>query len=147
MDWLAGMAPHWFWLTIGVLLAAAEIIAPGFFLMWLGAAAVVTGIIAWVLPIGVPLQVGIFAVLSIFAVWASRKWLDSNPIASSDPLLNDRGGRLIGETVAVVEAIESGQGRVKVGDSVWTAKGPDAPVGARVRVIGSDGSRLIVEAI
>ena len=147
MDWLTNLEPHWFWLTVGVLLAAAEIVAPGFFLMWLGAAAVVTGIVAWVVPIGMPAQVGIFAVLSVAAVWASRNWLAKNPIESSDPALNDRGARLKGEVVTVVEAIANGRGRVKVGDSVWNARGADAAEGSQVRVTGADGADLLVEGV
>ena len=52
---------------------------------------------------------------------------------------------LIGQTVTVSEALVSGQGRVKVGDSAWLCKGPDAPIGAYVRIVGADGSVLIVE--
>ena len=37
-EWLADLEPHWAWLSLGVLLAAAEIVAPGFFLIWIGAA-------------------------------------------------------------------------------------------------------------
>ena len=147
MDWLTQMDPHWMWLTVGILLAAAEIIAPGFFLMWLGFAALITGVIAWVAPITMPAQVGIFAVLSVIAVYAARKWLVDNPIISDDPKLNDRGARLTGEVVTVVEAIENGRGRVKVGDSVWNARGVDAPSGTKVRVTGSDGADLLVEPV
>ena len=45
-----------------------------------------------------------------------------------------------------VEAIDGGSGRVKVGDSVWTANGPDTPVGARVRILGMNGNHVNVEA-
>ena len=45
-----------------------------------------------------------------------------------------------------IEAIDGGSGRVKVGDSVWTANGPDTPAGARVRIIGISGTKLKVEA-
>src|SRR3546814_8879557 len=61
-EWLTSMEPHWMWLSVGVLLAAAEIVAPGFFLIWIGAAAIVTGVVAWLVPIGVPVQLGAFAV-------------------------------------------------------------------------------------
>ncbi|MFP5434632.1 MAG: NfeD family protein, partial [Alphaproteobacteria bacterium] len=54
---------------------------------------------------------------------------------------------LIGQTVTVVEAITDGEGRVKVGDSVWSATGPDAEVGARVRVIASECTVLRVERV
>jgi len=52
-----------------------------------------------------------------------------------------------GQTVTVVEAIAGGEGRVKVGDSVWSAVGADAEVGARVRVIASEGTVLRVERV
>ena len=145
MDLLSTMEPHWFWLTVGVLMAAVEIVAPGFFMMWLGAAAVLTGVTTWVVPIGVPAQVGLFAILSVIAVYAARKWLIDNPIESEDPKLNDRGARLVGDIVTVVEAIEDGHGRVKVGDSVWSAKGRDVATGTKVRVTGADGAVLLVE--
>ena len=145
MDWLS-IDHDWLWLSIGVVLAAAEMLAPGFFLIWLAAAAIVTGLISAVVPIGFPVQLGLFAVLSIGLVYAGRRWFRTNPIESDDPLLNDRGGRLVGEIVTVVEAIDGGAGRVKVGDSVWTANGPDTPIGARVRIVGVSGTKLNVEA-
>ena len=47
--------------------------------------------------------------------------------------------------MTVVEAITGGEGRVKVGDSVWSAVGADAEVGARVRVVAAEGTVLRVE--
>jgi hypothetical protein len=52
---------------------------------------------------------------------------------------------MTGEIVTVVEPITNGHGRVKVGDSVWNARGMDAAIGTAVRVTGSDGSILLVE--
>ena len=99
------------------------------------------------LTLVLPLQLLLFASLSIAAVYAGRRWYADHPVASTDPLLNDRTARLIGQTVTVVEAITDGEGRVKVGDSVWSATGPDAEVGARVRVIASEGTVLRVERV
>ncbi|MGH6652895.1 MAG: NfeD family protein [Sphingopyxis sp.] len=144
-DWISNMEPHWAWLSIGVLLAAAEIVAPGFFLVWLGAAAIVTGIVAWIVPIGVPIQLAIFAVLAIVALYAGRKWLRDNPITTTDPLLNQRGGRLVGEVLTVTKAIEDGRGRAKVGDGEWPVRGPDTAEGSKVRVVSADGGVLVVE--
>ena len=145
MDWINGWDPDWFWLVAGVVLAIAEILVPGFFMIWLAAAAIATGLIAMFIPIAMPFQVLLFAALAVAAVYAGRRWFVRNPIESTDPKLNDRGARLVGETVTVVEASSNGRGRVKVGDGVWIAKGPDAAVGANVRVTGSDGSTLLVE--
>ncbi len=144
---LSGLAPHWWWLGLGLLLCAAEIVAPGFFLLWLGLAALTTGLVAAVLPIGVAVQVGLFGALAIASVYAARRWLLANPIISDDPMLNDRGARMIGEIVTVVEPISNGEGRVKIGDSVWSARGPDSATGSRVRIVSVNGSTLTVEPV
>ena len=139
--------PHWLWLLAAMVLGIAELIAPGVFLIWLAAAAALTGLATLALGIGLPFQLVLFTLFSIAAVYGGRRWYLSNPVASSDPLLNDRGARLTGETLTVVSAIENGRGRVRVGDSVWACKGPDAPEGAKVRVTGADGACLRVQPL
>ena len=143
--WLEGMDPHWFWLSIGVGLAVLEMLLPGFFLIWLAGAAIITGLVVWVLPIPFVGQVALFAVLAIGAVFWARRYLKDNPIESDDPLLNQRGSRYIGEVVTLVTAIEDGRGRAKIGDGEWPVRGPDAAVGTRVRVVSADGGSLVVE--
>jgi hypothetical protein len=139
--------PHWLWLLAAVVLGILEIVAPGVFLVWFAAAAALTGLATMVLGIDLPFQLVLFTLFSIAAVYGGRRWYLSNPVESSDPLLNDRGARLAGETLTVVSAIENGRGRVRVGDSVWACKGPDAPEGAKVRVLGADGSCLRVQPL
>ncbi len=147
MDTLNALEPHWMWLILGAILATAEIIAPGFFLIWLAAAAIATGLAALILPISMTIQIGLFAVLSIASVYAGRRWFALNPITSDDPKLNDRAARLVGEVVTVVDPIENGVGRVKLGDGVWKAKGANAPAGTALRVTGMDGASVTVEPI
>ena len=145
IGWLDTLDPHWGWLALGLLLAAAEMAVPGVFLIWLAAAAIVTGLLTWVLPLSMALQVVIFSGLAIVAVFSGKRWLKANPITSPDPLMNDRGGRLVGETVLVTHAITGGTGRIHHGDSEWLARGPDAEPGTRMRVSGHDGAVLLVE--
>ena len=144
-EWLDTISTHWFWLSLGLLLGVAEMVAPGFFLIWLGLAALIVGGLDYFLPITVAYQVAMFAILSVLTVFAGKKFLQKNPIETEDAKLNDRGARLTGEIVTVVEAITNGHGRVKVGDSVWSARGVDAAIGSRVRVTGADGAVLLVE--
>lgn len=144
---LDGFDPHWSWLVLGLVLAIAEMVVPGVFLIWFAAAALVVGALTWVLPLGVPLQVVLFATLSVLSVLASRRWLRGHPVQSADPLLNQRGQQLVGTKVTVTEAIEGGSGRVRCGDTEWLAQGPDAAAGARLTVTGSTGSVLIVDAV
>lgn len=144
-EWLDTVSTHWFWLSLGLVLGVAEMVAPGFFLMWLGLAALIVGGLDYFLPITVAYQVAMFATLSVVTVFAGKKFLHDNPIATEDADLNNRGARLTGEIVTVAEAIVNGHGRVKVGDSVWSARGVDAELGARVKVVGADGAVLLVE--
>ena len=141
----AGLEPQWWWLLAAALLALVELIAPGIFSIWIAAAAAATGLAVLAFDLPLAFQLALFALLSIAAVYAGRRWYELNPVASADPRLNDRTARLIGTSVTVVGAIRGGEGRVKVGDGVWTARGPDAEEGARVRVTGADGSCLRVE--
>ena len=146
MEWLESLDAPYAWLALGLLLAVAEIVIPGVFLIWLAGAALIVGVLTWFLPIGIPLQVVIFAVLAIVAVFTGRRYLAANPVVPADPLMNDRGGRLVGEIVVVTSAIEEGSsGKVRCGDSEWLAKGPPAKSGARMRVTGHQGAVLLVE--
>ena len=147
MDWLTNLEQPYIWLAIGLFLAVAEILIPGVFLIWLAGAALVTGLLSWVLPIGLPIQIVIFAVLAIVAVFMGRRYVRDNPIHEADPKMNRRGQRMVGETALVVVPIEAGSGKVKVGDSEWLARGEDAGLGDRVRITGSDGSILLVEKV
>lgn len=148
MDWLESLDAHYAWLALGLVLAVAEIVIPGVFLIWLAGAAVIVGMLTWFLPIGIPLQIVIFAALAIVAVFTGRRYLAANPVIPADPLMNDRGGRLVGEIVVVTSAIEQGAtGRVRCGDSEWLAKGPAADPGARMRVTGHQGAVLLVEPV
>ncbi|WP_156679201.1 NfeD family protein [Sphingomonas profundi] len=142
---IATLPAHWWWLVAALAFAIAEIVAPGFFLIWLGAAAAVAGVLTLALGLPPVAQVAVFAVAAIGAVYAARRWFAANPVASPDPLLNDRAARLIGTLVTVVEPIAAGRGRVRVGDGVWNAAGADALPGDTVRVTGADGTTLLVE--
>lgn len=147
MEPFSDLDPHWAWLALGLILATAEMAVPGFFLIWLAGAALITGVAVWLLPISFALQIVIFAVLAIVAVFLGRNYLRANPVEAADPAMNRRGARLVGEAATVTQAIENGSGRVHHGDSEWLARGPDCPPGTRVRITGSDGVVLLVEPV
>ena len=146
MNFLETLEPGWLWAIGGVLLLIAEVIAPGFFLVFIGGAAIATGIFALLFGLGVPAQLALFALYSLIAVMIGRRFYSNSATDSSDPLLNDRVARLVGKTVTVVEPVDDHHGRVRVGDSEWNARGGPAAAGERVRVTGVDGNCLTVEA-
>lgn len=137
--------PSWIWLIGGVVLLIAEVIAPGFFLMFIGAAAIATGLLSLVLPIGLALQFALFAVLAIgIARVGGRRAYARQYDYTPDPFLNDRASRLIGRTVLVVEPVNAHGGRVRVGDGDWSARGGPAAEGERVRIVDIEGNCLKV---
>jgi inner membrane protein len=147
MDWIEGLEAHWVWLTLGLVLAGLEMLIPGVYLVWLAAAAIITGVLTLTLDLSLPFQVVDFVFLSLIIAFSAKRFLGERPIESSDPLMNRRGARLVGETALVVQQIEHGSGRVKLGDSEWIARGPDVAAGERVRVSGSEGAILLVEPV
>lgn len=141
----SGVAPYVAWLTVGVILCIAEMVLPGVFLMFMGIAALITGVITYLFPITIELQLLCFAVIAIASAYVGRRWFRPDAIVTDDPMLNDRLARLVGEIVTVTDPIVGGSGRAQVGDSVWSVRGPEAAAGSRMRVTGAQGNTLIVE--
>lgn len=144
MNWPTGTG-LW-WLALAVLLAIVELVVPGAFLVFLAIAAAIVGVFALLFPdLGLVGETIAFVLWTLATVLIGRRWYVDYAVASADPLLNDRGARLIGEWVTVTEAITDGSGRVRVGDGEWLARGPDAAPGTRVRIAGVQGTLLTVE--
>ena len=143
---LGNLEPGWLWTIGGLLLLIAEIIAPGFFLIFIGAAAIATGIFTMLFDLGLAPQLILFVIYSVLAVMVGRRFYANAATNGGDPLLNDRSARLVGKVVTVVVAVDEHNGRVRVGDGEWNARGGPAQPGERVRITGVDGNCLTIEA-
>jgi membrane protein implicated in regulation of membrane protease activity len=142
---LDSIDPGWLWAIGGVLLLIAEVIAPGFFLVFIGAAAIATGLFTVLFDLGLVAQLGLFAIYSALFVLIFKRWYGEPDGPPADPMLNDRAARLIGRSVKVVEMVDDHGGRVRVGDGEWNARGGPAAPGDKVRVTSVEGNCLIVE--
>lgn len=143
------MSEPWIvWAIIAVVLGATELLVRGVFLAFAALAAAITAILAGLLPgLGLGGQLLSFGAWTAVTVLIGRRWYRDYPVASADPLLNDRAARLAGASAIVADAIVGGEGRVRIGDGEWPARGPDAPVGARVRVIAVEQGVARVEPL
>ena len=72
-------------------------------------------------------------------------WAHPAISVSDQPDLNRPAEQLVGRVLVVAEAIEGGRGKLRVGDTLWPAEGPDMPVGSEARVVGARATILIVE--
>jgi inner membrane protein len=133
------------WGAAALLLFAAETLAPGAFMLWLGFAAVVVFVGVLLVP-GMSLltQVAAFVLLSFVSIQIYRTWFRGKQRVSDQPMLNQRAAQLVDRVVPLEQAIVNGRGRVQIADALWDVEGPDLPVGSPVRIIGVDGMTLRV---
>lgn len=139
---------YWHWWVLGLLLLVAEMLSPtGFFLLWIGAAAILVGAVAWAVPtLGWEVELVMFGVLSVasFFVW---KRFRPSLAATDQPALNRRGQSYVGRTFTLSSAIVNGVGKLHVDDSQWRVSGADAEAGTQVKVVAVDGATLKVERV
>ncbi|AYH47257.1 hypothetical protein B6N31_05880 [Dickeya fangzhongdai] len=136
---------HWFWLSLGGLLLAAEMLGAGGYLLWSGIAALLTGILAWLLPLDWTWQCIAFAVLTVAAALLWWQWLRQRIEKQPPPVLNQRGQQLIGLHTTLTEPLVNGFGRVNIGDSSWRIQAEqDLPAGTVVEIIAVEGITLRV---
>ena len=133
------------WGAAALLLFAAEALAPGAFMLWLGFAAVVVFVGVLLVPgISLLAQVAAFVLLSFVSIFVYRTWFTRADRVSDQPMLNRRAAQLVDRVVPLESAIVNGRGRVQIADALWDVSGPDLPAGTPVRVVGADGMTLRV---
>lgn len=134
------------WAAIALLLFAAEAMAPGAFMLWMGFAAVVVFVGVLLVPgTSVLAQVAAFIVLSFVSIQIYRRWFRKSEPQSDRPHLNQRANTLVGHVTRLDQAIVNGRGRVQIADAFWEVQGPDLAAGTPVRVVAVDGMTLKVQ--
>lgn len=135
----------WNWLVFGLLLMGLELMLPGVFLFWLGLAALLVGLLSFVIALSWQLQFLMFAVFAAAAVPVWRRVARSNSgVSNSNPFLNKRSEAMIGRVFTLEKPIIDGAGTVRIDDTIWRVAGPDTPAGSRVRIVHADGASLTV---
>lgn len=143
----------WSWLILGFALLVGEAVIPGVFLMWFGLAGIVVGALSF-MPFADmgwwpwQVQVVAFGILSLAFVLMSIRLFPSNGSDDDEASkMNNPLQKFVGREADLVEAIESGIGRIKLGDTTWRVRGEDMKAGKRIRVIGVEDQTLLVEAV
>lgn len=137
-----------FWLSLGGLLLAAEMLGGNGYLLWSGVAAVITGLLVWVVPFGWEWQGVLFALLTLTAAWLWWLWLSKRVREQkpADAALNQRGQQMVGRRFTLDDALINGRGHMRVGDSSWPVSADDdLPAGAKVEVIAVEGITLRIK--
>ena len=146
LAWLVSLGT-WDWFILAALLFLLEVLAPGMFMLWLGLAAVIMGIVASTIVLSWQVQLIGFAVLALVLVPAWRHFATKVEKPAESPFLNRRAEGYVGRIFTLDKPIVDGSGAVRIDDTIWRVSGPDCPAGSRVRVAGTDGANLLVEAM
>ena len=133
------------WIVFGLLACGAEMLVPGLFLLPVGLAAILTGVAVW-LGIGLTgawlvFVGGIGVAMAVTVIWRRSRTQPDD--------VNGPAAGLIG-AICIAGVFDGAEGRVSLGDGAWPARltgpftQPAPPAGTRLRVVGVDGTTLVV---
>lgn len=146
MDYLPAISGYWIWWVLAGVLLVGELMLPGVFFIWLAIAAAIVAVLDAVFDLAWQWELLAFALLSLASVFMGRAILKRRQGHDSDrPTLNQRHRGYVGRSFVLAEPIVNGRGKLAIEDTVWEVGGADQPKGARVKVTGVDGMRLLVE--
>ncbi len=141
------------WLIFGLLVMMVEMVLPTFAALWLGAAALLVALLAWLLPgLGVTAQVLLWLGLSVvlLVLWFKK----IRPLARNRTLAGLGREQLIGQVGTVVATpVEGRHGTVRfsvpvMGSDEWLCRSTHAlALGDRVQVTQIFGNELLVEPL
>ena len=139
----------WFWILLGLLLAAIELSTPGgFFFIFFAVAALLVGTLELLHILeSDALQWGLFSVLSVVCLMFFRKPLLERMNRETPA---DAVDSLVGELAVAISAIGPGDhGRAEVRGASWTVRNVDAgalAAGERCRVVAVSGLELDIRS-
>jgi membrane protein implicated in regulation of membrane protease activity len=137
----------WIWATGAAIVAIFELHAPGYYLIWLALGAALTALAVALTDMSLSGQIATFALASsascVVGFFAYRRLA---LFAGTKSSLNQRDQSMVGAKGVVCVSIVNGRGKVRLGDSVWLAEGPDLEVESPVVVVGIRNTIAVVEA-
>ncbi|MPZ38818.1 MAG: NfeD family protein [Rhizobiales bacterium] len=145
LSWIASLG-GWIWFVAAAVFLLLELLMPGVFMLWLGLAAILIGIISLAAVMSWQVQLIAFAVLSIACIPAWRYFARQVEGPVERPFLNRRAEGYVGRVFTLDKPIVDGVGTIRIEDTVWRVSGPNLPAGSRVKIARADGAELAVEA-
>jgi len=137
--------PFWIWMGFAAVLLAAEAGTGSGWLLWPAACAAAVGLLSLAGITGAPVQIGLFAALTLVTTLVSKRFVKRIDGEGGD--INDQTARLIGKVGRAAAPFVDGHGRVFVDGSEWVAdleEGRELANGTKVAVTGVNGPRLVV---
>jgi hypothetical protein len=138
----------WIWAAGAIVTAFVEMHAPGFYLIWIALGAAITAVATWLAHLVLEAQLITFAMASACCcVGGHFVYRRATRRAPGNIALNERERQMVGAHAVVAEALTNGQGKIRLGDTVWLAEGPDLPQGAKVVVTAMRGTTAVIATL
>ena len=136
----------WYWIVVGLILLILEMNTGTFVVLGLGIAAVVVGLLDYAMPMTFMNQILIWIVLSLFSLWAWKRWFKNKHVSDSG-----QSNYNLDTLGTVLEAIEPHhRGKVTfdtpvLGNTSWTATSTQSIAkDARVKIVDIHGQLIEV---
>ena len=150
IEWLDNNVAYWHWVVAGLLLCAAEIVAPSFFMLWLGLSAIAVGIVISLVDMSFAAQITLWVVLSTACLVTWFKFISPR---MKDKTLSGMGREaMLGQEGLVIEHNDSSnRGRMRfpaplLGNDEWhIISNESLKPGDRVRVTDVKCNALSVQ--
>ncbi|MFT5697956.1 MAG: hypothetical protein ACI8ZB_000810 [Desulforhopalus sp.] len=146
--------PALYWLIIGVMLFFLEMALPGFVLFFFGLAALITALVAWLTPIAIAWQLGVFIVTSVVSLLTLRDVMQKilfkpKDADTKEDLDEDVMFAVPGDRAVVGAAITPpAEGRIHYSGTSWRATADEKiEEGEIVAVVRQDNLVIHVEKI
>lgn len=143
-------APYWFFIILGGVLLAGELLGTEGYALWAGIAAITVGVISWLFPsLSWQILWILFAILTVIIAFLWWQWSKKRKQHLQEENRINQGTKpLVGQTSVVIQPIINGRGRIRIADSSWLAiSKADIAVNTEVKIIGVDNITLIVEPL
>jgi membrane protein implicated in regulation of membrane protease activity len=138
-------ATVWHWWILGSVFLMIELVVPGACFLWLAISAGILGAVTWMIPaLSLTYQLLLFSIISVIAV---TFYLCFRSKPQKSHILNQRAKQYIGYTFILEDSLETGYGKVQLGDTIWSIKGPRCGKGTKVKIVSNHGSTLQVEIL
>ena len=140
------MFPWPIWAIMAAFIGIAELHAPAGYLIWAALGAAITAAVEAMFGLSASGQIETFLIACFISCTLGYFIY---PLAGPEgarrgPEINRKDCAMVGETGVVCEAFVNGRGKVRIGDTVWLAEGPDVSVNTPVNVLSVRGARLVV---
>lgn len=137
----------WGWAILAAGIGLSELHVPGGYLIWIALGAALTATTRAVYELSVTTQIATFIVASALSCFAGYFVYRHVDYGQPNGPLNQRGMLTVGAHGVVCSNIQNGEGKVRLGDTVWLAEGPNLPEGTSVVVKSVRGARVVVDLV